>query len=281
MRIWYQYPGPVSPFRKDVVWNSVHAVIDRVKRPETEIMIVPTERGAHSNEGMLHYARNLSNQEIIDTISGAGEGGYDGAIIGVSSDSGIIEAREILPIPVVGLTESACHYATIWGERFAVITNAIGDVGVRKHQYYRRAMLTRYGVLDRCIGVTPLDMPPEKYRDDLARRQHDEILTRFEAIARRYIAEGADVIMAGDTILSMALVEHNVFEIPGTGAVVVDLMSSAVKLMESLVDIHKAFGIVRSRAGLYAAPKAGQIARIRESYGITQPHRPDTVPIGE
>jgi allantoin racemase len=196
----------------------------------------------------------------------------------VSFDSGLVEAREILPLPVVGLTEAACHFATLWGERLAVITNALGSTGLSKQLHYRRSLLQQYGVLDRCVGLAPLEMSPEQYHEDLARRHHDEILSRFEVMARRYVDQGAEVIIAGDTILSMALVEHNVFEIPGTGAVVVDLMSSAIKLMEALVDIHRAFGIVRSRAGMYAAPSPGSLAAIRKGYGRTHLGSPSETP---
>lgn len=265
MRIWYQYPAPVDAFRQDVVWNSVHGIADRVRRPDTVIEIVAVKRGAQIHD-QLHYARRLSYAEIVDTIAGANDG-FDGAVIGVSSDAGLVEAREILNVPVVGLTEAACHFATIWGERFGMITNPQSGPGRIKDLHYRRDQLARYGVLDRLVGIEPLEMPGDRFRGDLAARRHDEILTRYEAQARRLIEQGADVILSGDTILSMALVEHDFFSVPGTGAVVVDLISCAVKLIESLVDIHQAFGIVRSRAGMYAAPRDGSVAAVREAYG--------------
>jgi hypothetical protein len=64
----------------------------------------------------------------------------------------------------------------------------------------------------------------------------------------------------------MALVEHDFFEVPGTGVVVVDLISSAIKLTESLVDIHRAFGIVRSRAGIYERTPASTIEAVSSAY---------------
>ncbi|GIW07249.1 MAG: Asp/Glu/hydantoin racemase [Dehalococcoidia bacterium] len=266
MRIWYQYPAPVDSFRRDVVWRSVQAIADRVRRPETEIEIVPVARGAAIADGG-HDARRLANTEIIDTITGANEGGYDGAVIGVSSDAGLLEAREILTVPVVGLTEAACHFAAIWGDRFGIITNphAPGP-GHLKDVHYRREQLARYGVLDRLVGLEPLDMPAERFRQDLAARRHDEILTRYEAQARRLVEQGADVILSGDTILSMALVEHHFVDVPGTGAVVVDLISCAIKLIEALVDIRRAFGIVCSRAGIYAGMRPESVMAVRHTF---------------
>ena len=87
---------------------------------------------------------------------------------------------------------------------------------------------------------------------------------------------GAEVIIAGDTVLSMAVTGANMHEIPGTGAPVVDLMASAIKLVEALVDINQAFGIVRSRAGAYAGPSKETVARVRETFGQrpSEPVRP-------
>lgn len=274
MRIWYQYPGPVSPFRKDVVFGSVHSVIDRVRRPDTEVEIVPTQRGITSwAHWTTSYSKNLSNQEIIDTVSQAADAGFDAAIIGMSSDPGLREAKELLPIPVVGLTEAACHFATLWGDRFAVITNPTGGtVAARTSgQRTRRAQLEGYGVLSRCTAIEPLDMPQDAYLEQLGRREHDEILRRFQSQGRRLVEEGAEVIIAGDTVLAMALVEHDLFTIPDTGAVVVDLISSAVKLTEALVDLHASTGIVRSRAGTYAGAPPEVIQSVRESFGVTLP----------
>lgn len=273
MRIWYQYPGPVSPFREGVVFGSVMAVLDRVRRPDTEVTIVPTERGITSwGDWWTDYVRKLSDQEIVETVSRAGEAGYDGAIIGMSSDPGLHEAKEVLNIPVVGLMEAATHFATLWGERFGIVTNAFDEGAPMGKRYrHRRQLLATYGVLDRCVGMLPIDMPQAQYLADLAERRHDEILTRFERLSRHLIDQGAEVIIAGDTVLSMAVTGANLFEIPGTGAPVVDLMASAIKLVEALVDLHRAFGIVRSRAGAYAGPSNETIARVRATFGRRQP----------
>lgn len=276
MRIWYQYPGPVSPFRKDVVFKSVHGIADRVRRPDTEIEIFPTNRGATAYGAYTtKYTSNLSNQEIIDTISQAGDAGYDGAVIGVSGDSGLQEAKELLSIPVVGLTEALCHFMNLFGEGFGLVINPTKNASSRARGIQnRRALVSRYSSLDRLIGIEEVDMPQERYLDDLNSKNHDEILTKFEEASRKLIDRGAEVVAGGDTILSMALVENNVFTIPGTGAVVADPITSAIKLIEVLVDIHKSFGIVRSRAGAYAGAPPEIIAAVRENFGIQAPRIP-------
>ena len=273
MKIWYQYPGPVSPFREGVVFGSVMSVLDSVRRPDTEVTIVPTARGITSwGDWWTDYVRKMSDQEIVDTVADAPDRGFDGAIIGMSSDPGLNEAKELLSIPVVGLMESAVHYATLWGETFGVVTNAFDEGAPMGKRYrHRRHLLETYGVYDQCVGMLPIDMPQPKYLADLADRNHDEILTRFEKLSRDLIAKGAEVIIAGDTVLSMAATEHGLYEIPGTGAPVVDLMTSAIKLIETLVDIHRVRGTVRSRAGAYAGPSRETVAKVRETFKRAEP----------
>ncbi|NIR60339.1 MAG: hypothetical protein GWO02_12895, partial [Gammaproteobacteria bacterium] len=118
---------------------------------------------------------------------------------------GLREAKELLPIPVVGLTEAACHFATLWGETFAVISNPSRDsAGARAlAQRRRRAQLEGYGVLSRCTAIETLEMPQAPYLEQLAAREHDEILACFRAQAQRLVEEGAEVIVAGDTVLGM------------------------------------------------------------------------------
>ena len=277
MRIWYQYPGPVSPFREGVVFGRIRAVLDRVRRPDTEVTIVPTARGVIQwGDWWSDYVRRLSDQEIIETVFGAAEAGYDGAIIGMSSDPGLHEAKELLPIPVVGLMEAAVHFATLWGERFGIITNAFDEGAPKGKRYrHRRQLLASYSVLDRCVGMLPIDMSQQRYLDDLAAGRHEEILTRFERLAEQLVDAGAEVIIAGDTVLSMVVTGHDLFHLPRSGAPVVDLMASAIKLVEALVDLHRAFGIVRSRVGAYAGPSAETLARMRETFGRRAVH-PET-----
>lgn len=274
MKIWYQYPGPVSPFRKEVVFNAVHAIADRVRRPDTQIDIYPTVRGATAYGAYTtRYSSNLSHQEIIDSISNAGGAGYDGAVIGVSGDSGLQEAKELLPIPVVGLTEALCHFMPLFGESFGFVVNPTrGGSSRARGLRTRMDLLSRYISLDRCVGVQEIDMPQDRFIADLNSKNHDEILTKFEEAARQLIDLGAEVVAGGDTILSMALVENNVFTVPGTGAVVADPITSAIKLIELLVDINKSFGIVRSRAGTYAGAPPEVIAAVRDAFGVQVPH---------
>ena len=48
--------------------------------------------------------------------------GHDAAILAISFDTALTAARQLLPIPVIGMTEASLHTACILGRRFAIIT---------------------------------------------------------------------------------------------------------------------------------------------------------------
>ena len=59
--------------------------------------------------------------------------GHDAVILGASWDTALAGLRELMPVPVVGFTESAITIATQFAERFALVT-----VGPRAASGHRR-----------------------------------------------------------------------------------------------------------------------------------------------
>jgi allantoin racemase len=47
--------------------------------------------------------------------------GYDAAIVAMSFDAGVLAARSLMPIPVLGITEAAIHTACLLARRFGII----------------------------------------------------------------------------------------------------------------------------------------------------------------
>ena len=72
--------------------------------------------------------------------------GFDAAVIAVSYDTGLRGARELLPIPVVGMTEASMFTACLLGGRLGVIT-----FGRRVLPLYQE-LAQGYGVSGRIVG---------------------------------------------------------------------------------------------------------------------------------
>lgn len=163
-------------------------------------------------------------------------GGFDAAIVGASTDSGLRAARELLAIPVLGLTESAIHLACLLGARFTALTLSARSGAMA------REMIDGYGLATRCAGVRAVAATPQMMLDD-----PDEVADLLAEAAEAAIEEdAADVIvLIGAVLADMAPRLQPVLPVP-----VVDGVASAVALAESLVRLR----LPPSRAGSYAAP---------------------------
>ncbi|MFN8534767.1 MAG: aspartate/glutamate racemase family protein [Dehalococcoidia bacterium] len=268
MKLCYQYPAPLSPFRS-VVFERVREAIDLARRPDTEVIVQPARYGAKST-GLYAFelVGLLTAAEVVDRLRDAERDGFDGAVIGQSLDPGLDAAKELLGIPVVGILESAAHLAAMWGERIGVVTipPPQGYPAV-KYQNYHRRNIERSGLGGKLVGFDNVRMPLTDLTAKIQAGEHGEIVSGFHDAARRLYERGADIVIAGDTIISVVMVHERALSIPSTGQVIVDLISSGIKMAETMVDLHRALGIVRSRGGGFARPTESELAAIAESFG--------------
>lgn len=269
MKIWYQYPAPITPFRSVVFQNVINA-IDLVRRPDTEVVVQPATRGAPSTRlYALETVKLYTAIEMVSRLRTAQSEGYDGAVTGQSIDPGLMAAKETLDIPVVGLMESASHYAAMFGERFGLVTIPTPDgYAATKYPAEHQRAIHRYGLGSKLVGVEPMVMNLDQMTKDIQGGKHDEIVTKFQEAAQRLYDRGADVVIGGDTIISVVMVAERALVIPGTNQIVVDLITSAVKQVEGLVDLHRALGIVRSRAGQYGLPTPEDLDATVRTFGL-------------
>ncbi len=204
--------------------------------------------------------------EMVHALRQAESEGYDAAVIGQSLDPGLFAAKELLGIPVVGILESATHFASLWGESFGIITiPAPSPYVANKYQQNHRRNIERYGLASKLVAVEQVDMPLDRLTEDIQQGRHDEILTRFTEAARRCRDAGADVVIAGDTIISIIMVHEKMLVLP-SGQVVVDLVTSGVKMAETMVDLRRSLGIVRSTSGTYAPPEPQDLQDIASAF---------------
>ncbi|HDI02453.1 MAG TPA: hypothetical protein ENF93_02275 [Ignisphaera sp.] len=118
--------------------------------------------------------------------------GFDGILINCFNDPGLEAARELVPIPIIGVGLASMVAASMVGDRFSIIT--VGDIesirAIRKR-------VELYGFSSKLvsiytIGIHVLDID----------RNRDEVIKKIVELSRKAIDEGADVIILGCTGLS-------------------------------------------------------------------------------
>ena len=221
-----------NPNTTQAVTDTIAAAARAVAAPGTEIVPVTARFGARVIGTRTEMA--IAEHAALDLLAREGSG-CDAAIIGASIDSGLRAAREMLSIPVLGLTESALHVACLTGGRFGAVTVA------RRSAYPLRDMIEGYGLASRCGGIRAADSSPL------------DLLQAPERVADLIVAE-AERLVAEDMVDVIVLIGAVMADMPARvqprlPVPVIEGVRCAVTLAESLARLR----LPKARAGGYAA----------------------------
>ena len=203
--------------------------------PGTEIDAVTAPWGTPSIES--HAEEALAAAAVLEVVAERADA-YDGVAIACFGDPGLEAARELAPVPVVGIAEAAMLLALPLAHRFSIVAaldraRPLMDDVVRRHGLQARCASVRTTGL----SVLEIDADPEGAEAAIA------------AAGRRAVQEdGAEAICLGcagmgplDARIGAAL-----------GVPVIDGVAAAVKLLEALVG----YGRATSRVAAFRAPEA-------------------------
>ncbi|MCZ0925667.1 aspartate/glutamate racemase family protein [Vreelandella janggokensis] len=162
--------------------------------------------------------------------------GHDAALVAAFGDPGLEAAREMLPIPVVGLTESALMSAAMLGGRIGIVA-----ISRRIRTWYSETV-DRYGMASRLAGIRCLDEPLHDI-GAVQQEKSEQLVALCQAAVHE---DGADVlIIAGAPLAGLARQVESHIPVP-----IVDGVSCAVRQAELLTRLNPR----PAEAGSYAAP---------------------------
>ena len=180
-------------------------------------------------------------------------GGCDGAIIGASLDSGLRAAREMLTIPVVGITEAALHTACLLGGRFGVIVTSANSAVIT------REMIAGYGLEGRLAGVRWLQSSAQTLLADPASAAPG-IVAAAMMLVEEDLAEA--IVLIGAVMAGMPGRVQGSLPVP-----VIEGVSCAVPLVEGLVRLRLPKATAGSFARLPARRLGGVDAALQARFG--------------
>ncbi len=202
----------------------------------TEIIAVNPEYGPISIEG--YYDEVFSIPGLLEEVRKGEASGCQGTVIACFDDTGLDAARCIASGPVVGICEAAMHIASLLANSFSIVTT------LRRSIPALEELTVKYGMSRKCHRIRAAEVPvlelenPDSEATKLIRVEIQKALDddRSEAIV---------LGCAGMVDLAAELSEE--FGVP-----VIDGVSAAVKLVESLV----ALGLQTSKINGYAYPRS-------------------------
>ncbi|PZW45916.1 allantoin racemase [Humitalea rosea] len=171
-------------------------------------------------------------------------GTVDAVVLAVSHDTALEAARQLMPCPVVGMTEAACFAACLVGARFGLVTFG----GIETY----RERIGQHGLAGRLAGLVGVEATPQETLADPAGVEV-KVLAGIMAL----VAAGADaVVLGGAALAGMAPRLQGRTPVP-----LLDGIVCAVRMAEMLVGL----GLPKPAAGSMAPPEG------RASIGLSEP----------
>ena len=222
----------INPNTSEFVTEAVTREVERTLPPETKVLGVTGTKGAPIIS--CRAENTIAAAEVLE-LAAKHHGDFDAVLLAVSFDSGLRAAREMLPIPVVGMLEAAVHFSCLLGGRFSLLT--FGD---RAGPIYRE-IVESYGLASRLVGVSTLPMLTAEELADTS-LVAERVLKAVEGAC----AEGAEaLVLAGAVFAGLPRLIGTRSPIP-----LVDGIAAGALLAQALVS----YGTIKPRAGSYRVP---------------------------
>ncbi|MBT2321049.1 aspartate/glutamate racemase family protein [Variovorax paradoxus] len=225
----------INPNISDSVSDLIRSEAERSAAPGTEIEVLTAPFGVAYIETRFE---SLLGAYAAAQLAGEHHRRFDAVVVAAFGDPGLGALREVLPIPVTGLTEAALASAHLLGHRISIIA-----ISQRIQAWYRE-VVEACGFGPRLASIRALDRPLSSIG-----AVQDEHAQALKALAERAVDEdGADVIvLAGAPLAGLARSLRGQLPVP-----VVDGVSSAVRHAETLVALQAG----RAQHGSFAPPPA-------------------------
>ena len=228
----------INPNTTEAMTRDIEAQARRYAAPESEIEAISPGWGPVSIEG--HLEDELAAVATLEAVAERA-GDHDGVVIACYGDPGLYAAREISPVPVVGIAEASMLMACMVAHRFSVVTV------LSRVRPMIEDLVARYGLSERCASVraTSLAVLDIERDPDAAERE-------ITAEASRAIADdGAEAICLG--CAGMGPLDRRVQV--RLGVPVIDGVAAAVKLLEAL----RGYGLFTSRVAAFKQPEPKEL----------------------
>jgi Asp/Glu/hydantoin racemase len=244
----------INPNISDSVSALIRSEAQRSASPATQITVLTAPFGVAYIETRFEA---LIGAYAAAQLAAEHHAGHDAVIVAAFGDPGLGGLREAMPVPVLGLTESALASACLLGHRFSIIA-----ISQRIQAWYRE-IVEANGLVGRLASIRALNRPLASI--DQVQDEHAGALR--ELCERAVTDDGAEVIvLAGAPLAGLARTLRGQLPVP-----VVDGVSSAVRHAETLVALAPGKAVRGSFAPPPVKPHRGLPEAIARLLGEPNP----------
>ena len=221
--------------------------LEKIKRPDTDFDMVQIAKSYPLTNNQWLYFRYLCTDATIDKVIQAEKDGYDAVFISCNLDIGLYEARSLVNIPVTATLESAALVAYTMGTTFSLIS--VDDQNGR----IQKMMLEQYGLAGKWVSHRWIDIGASQLYPHIT--PEEIVYKKAVEAARLAVADGAEVLIAGCTLVGSVLTYHVKDPMKELGAPVIDGMLTGFKMAEMMADMCKFTSLPPvSRRGFFQFP---------------------------
>lgn len=225
----------INPNISQSVTDLIEVEARRTAAAQTQIQMATAASGVAYIETRFEA---LLGAHAASVIAGERLGSYDAVLVAAFGDPGLLALKEVLDVPVVGMTEAALMTAAQLGQRISIIA-----ISRRITSWYRECV-AQNGMLDRLASIRHLDRPLR----DAGSVQEDHAARLLELSHLAVNEDGADVlILAGAPLAGLARTLVGQLPVP-----VVDGVSCGVAQAQLLHRLQAG----RATQGSFARPPA-------------------------
>jgi Asp/Glu/hydantoin racemase len=234
----------LNPNTSTAITDRLAAAARAVAAPATTLVPLTAPRG-------MPYISSRAEAQVGGAIALEMLAGHepraDAAILAAFGDPGLLAARELFDMPVVGMAEAAMLTACMLGRRFAIVTFA-----VTLASWYEDCV-EMHGLAGRCAGIRTLSQSFASVADVADDKEAELVdlmaLTASEARADVLVLGGAPLAGLADRIKSRIPVP------------LVDPVQAATKQAETLVTL----GPRKAQLGTFRRPPAKDTVGLPEA----------------
>ncbi len=176
----------INPNTTAAMTSDIEAQARRYAQPDSEIEAISPRWGPASIEG--HLEDELAAVATLEAVAERASD-YDGVIIACYGDPGLYAAREVSPVPVVGIAEASMLMACMVAHRFSVVTV------LPRIKPLVEDVVARYGLRGRCASVRATSLAVLDIERDPDAAQREITAEASKAIA----SDGAEAICLGSS----------------------------------------------------------------------------------
>ncbi|TFF92650.1 hypothetical protein EU545_00005 [Candidatus Thorarchaeota archaeon] len=223
LKILYLLPGAGMPAKE---LQRREKVARGIARKDTEILVQEVGEGPLSIESSIEEYMAIGPM-LRNMVKLRKEAEYDAIIIGCAGDPGLVPARELLDIPVIGPAECSYLFASMVADRFSVVsTLQAGEISEDRVRVRAREM----GLESKLASVEFIEVSVA----DMWNEDSQPIVEMIRKAATKAKSRGAGCLVLGCMSMAFHLVDEVILSKP---LPVVNPLKTAIKTAETFVDL--------------------------------------------